>query len=104
MCDLKNGLDVLHSQSLSQQININNMSIYFGKKAIIEDRVFNPVSAFSVDESEVVMTTYQESCACLSIDHIQLGQEDHLIFGFANGKILKLVYQIGSPVKQTVVE
>ena len=58
VCDLKNGLEVLHSQSLSQHVNINNMSIYFGKKAIIEDRVFNLGSGFSVDESEVVMTTY----------------------------------------------
>ncbi len=39
-------------------MNINNMSIYFGKKSIIEDRVFNPVAGFNADDSEVVMTTY----------------------------------------------
>jgi hypothetical protein len=56
--DLKNELEVLHSLSLSQHININNMSIYFGKKAIIEDKVFNPGAGLTADESEVVMTTY----------------------------------------------
>ena len=33
---------------------------------------------------------------------IWVGEEDHLICGFANGKILKLVYQIGSQVKATI--
>ena len=48
-CDLKNELAVLHSQSLSQHVNMNNMSVYFGKKAIIEDRVFSPkADLFSV--------------------------------------------------------
>lgn len=34
------------------------MSVYFGKKTIIEDKVFNAGSEFSVDDSEVVMTTF----------------------------------------------
>ena len=44
------------------------MSIYFGKKAILEDRVFSPKAEYTVTDSEVVISTQYESSACLSIE------------------------------------
>lgn len=78
------------------------MGVFFAKKAILEDRVFCPKSDLVAPESEVLISTQYESSACLSIEQLQLGDEDHLICGFANGKILKLVYKIGSTVKASL--
>jgi len=36
---------------------MNNMSVYFGKKAILEDRVFNSKPEFTVADSDVIITS-----------------------------------------------
>jgi hypothetical protein len=56
-----------------------------------------------IKNEEVKINQEYECNACQSMEHLQVGDSDHVVMGFGNGKVLKLEFNSLNQDKDTSV-